>query len=133
MDGQTNPKLYAPSTFPKWGYKHINKHIETSISSIKPAAQHLDSNQPFYHCCTINLISKNDRFFLHRQCLSYPHFKNLCFLQYEILHRDVVHVYFCLFEDVTGYRVLRQASIIVLHSDSSFLLRNSIETNTTSN
>ena len=38
-------------------------------------------------------------------------FQNVTFfLQYEIFHRDVIHLYFCLFEDDTGCHDLRRTS-----------------------
>ena len=36
-----------------------------------------------------------------------PSFQNVTFfLQYEIFHRDAIHLYFCLFEDVTDCCIL---------------------------
>ena len=63
-----------------------------------------------------------------------PSFQKVTFFQqYVIFHRDAIHLYFCLFEDVSDCRDYSQtrwkwfAAIRLL-----FLLRNSMKTNTTS-
>ena len=64
----------------------------------------------------------------------YPHLKKLHFLlQYEIFHRDAIHLFFvCMKMFLTVVIKDEHASDDSLQSDSSFLLRNSIMTNITS-
>ena len=54
------------------------------------------------------------------------------FLLYEIFHRDVIRLHFCLFYDVNDCCNIKKNRIqkVLLHSESSFLLRNTIKTNT---
>ena len=63
-----------------------------------------------------------------------PHFKKSQFLlQYEILHRDAIHLFFvCMKMFLTAVIKDEHASDDSLQSDSSFLLRNGMNTNSTS-
>ena len=64
----------------------------------------------------------------------YSHFKKSKFLlQYEIFHRDTVHLFFvCMKIFLTAVIKDKHAPDDSLKSDSSFLLRNSMMTDTTS-
>ena len=55
------------------------------------------------------------------------------FLQYKIFHRDVIQIYIfvCLKMLLTAVIKDEHAPNVLLHSDSSFLLRYNMETNTT--
>ena len=63
-----------------------------------------------------------------------PSFQKVTFfLQYEIFHRDAIHLNFCLFEDVSDCVItVEHASNDFLQSHSSFLLGNNMKTNTIS-
>ena len=66
--------------------------------------------------------------------LRYPHFKKSNFLlQYEIFHRDAIHLFFvCMQMFLTAVIKDEHASDDSLQLDSSFLLRNGMMTDTTS-
>ena len=60
-----------------------------------------------------------------------PSFQKVTFfLQYEIFHRDAIHLYFCMF--LTAVIKVKHASNDLLQSDSSFLLCNTMKTYSTS-
>ena len=63
-----------------------------------------------------------------------PSFQKVTFLlQYEIFHRDAIHLFFgCMKMFLTAVIKDEHASDNSLQSDSSFLLCNSMMTNTTS-
>ena len=63
-----------------------------------------------------------------------PSFQKVSFLlQYEIFHRDAIHLFFvCMKMFLTAMVKVEHASGDSLQSGSSFLLRNSMMTNTTS-
>ena len=63
-----------------------------------------------------------------------PSFQKVEFLlQYEIFHRDAIHLFFvCMKMFLTAAIKDKHASDDLLQSDSSFLLRKSMMTNTTS-
>ena len=63
-----------------------------------------------------------------------PSFQKLHFLlQYEIFHRDAIHLFFvCMQMFLTAVIKDEHASDDSLQSDSSFLLRNGMMTDTTS-
>ena len=63
-----------------------------------------------------------------------PSFQKVTFfLQYEIFRRDAIHLYFvCMKMFLTAVIKDEHTSNYLLQSDSSFLLRNSMMTNTTS-
>ena len=63
-----------------------------------------------------------------------PSFQNVTFLlQYKIFHRDAIHLFLvCMKMFLTATIKDEHASDDSLQSDSSFLLRNSMITNTTS-
>ena len=63
-----------------------------------------------------------------------PSFQKVTFfLQYEIFHRDAIHLYFCLMKVfLTAAIKVEHASNDLLQSDCSFLLRYNMKTSTTS-
>ena len=63
-----------------------------------------------------------------------PSFQKITFfLQYEIFHRDAIHLYFvCMKMFLTAMIKDKHSSNDSLQSDSSFLLRNNMMINTTS-
>ena len=63
-----------------------------------------------------------------------PSFQKVTFfLQYEIFQRGAIHLYFvCLKMFLTAVIKIKHASNDLVQSDSSFLLCNSMQTNTTS-